>query len=208
MPGDRWMAQLSRVHQERGKGRGMGTIRGRVLRAGPLLVFLLCTVGLGCEGRGEGGEEGLGGEVESAATTPGTDAAEVTHLAHDFMDALSQRNTTRLDELLADHARLFSIREGDGGPQYAVRSREEFLQGLAEGGTAFVERIWEPTVEVSGRIAMVWAPYDFHLDGEFSHCGIDVLAFMKMAEGWKVTSITYNVVREGCPESPLGARSP
>jgi len=182
----------------------MGMIRGRVSRAGPLLVFLLGAVGLACEGRREGTDAGPGGEVESAVASPGTDGAEVTRLAHDFMDALSQRDTARLGELMADHARLFSIREGESGPQYAVRTREEFLQGLAEGGTPFLERIWQPMVEVSGRIAMVWAPYDFHLDGEFSHCGVDVLAFMKMAEGWKVTSITYNVVREGCPESPLG----
>jgi len=130
--------------------------------------------------------------------------AEVTRLAYDFMQALSQRNTVRLDELMASHATLFSIREGDSGPVYGVRTREEFLEGLAEGGSTFLERIWEPTVEVSGRIAMVWAPYDFHVDGALSHCGIDVLAFMKLEEGWKVTSITYNVVREGCEPSPLG----
>ncbi|MGW8267204.1 MAG: nuclear transport factor 2 family protein [Longimicrobiales bacterium] len=182
----------------------MGTIRGRVLRGGPLLVFLLGAVGLACEGRREGTDTGSGREVESAVASPDTDEAEVTRLAHDFVDALSQRDTALLDELMADHARLFSIREGESGPQYAVRTREEFLQGLAEGGTSFLERIWEPTVEVNGRIAMVWAPYDFHMDGEFSHCGVDVLAFIKMAEGWKVTSITYNVVREECPESPLG----
>lgn len=129
---------------------------------------------------------------------------EVTQLAHDFMEALSTRNTTRLDELLAPHAALFSIREGEGGPAYGIRTREEFLGGLAEGEATFVERIWEPTVEVTGRIAMVWAPYDFYSDGVFSHCGVDVLAFLKMAEGWKVTSVTYNVVRDGCPPSPLG----
>ena len=59
-------------------------------------------------------------------------------------------------------------------------------------------------MEVTGRIGMVWAPYDFHSEGFFSHCGIDVLAFLNMAEGWKVTSVTYYVVRDGCPESPLG----
>jgi len=57
---------------------------------------------------------------------------------------------------------------------------------------------------VSGRVGIVWAPYDFHLNGEFSHCGVDVLTFLKLEDGWKVTSITYNVVREGCPPSPLG----
>jgi hypothetical protein len=121
------------------------------------------------------------------------------------MEALSSRDAERLDELLAPQAALFSIREGESGPRYSVRHREEFLGGIAERQTEFLERIWEPVVEVSGRIAMVWAPYDFHMQGSFSHCGIDVLAFLKMEEGWKVTSITYNVVQESCPPSPLGS---
>jgi hypothetical protein len=130
--------------------------------------------------------------------------AEVTHLAYEFMQALSERDTARLGELLAPHARLFSIREGQSGPIYGVRTREAFLRELAEGGPGFLERIWDPVVEVAGRVAMVWAPYDFHVGAERSHCGVDILAFMKLEVGWKVTSITYNVVREGCPESPLG----
>jgi hypothetical protein len=132
------------------------------------------------------------------------DRMEVTRLAYEFMDALSARDTERLGEMMAPHARLFSIREGQGGADYRVRTREEFLDGLAEDGPQFVERIWEPVVEMKGRIGMVWAPYDFHVDGEMTHCGIDVLAFLKMDEGWKVTSITYNMVRDDCPVSPLG----
>ena len=155
-----------------------------------------------CEGPPQ--VESQGGTATSfIGETVEPERAEVTRLAYDFMRALSERDTASLGGLLASHASLFSIREGESGPQYAVRTREEFLQDLSQGGTPFQERIWEPTVEVSGRIAMVWAPYDFHLDGAFSHCGIDVLAFMKMADGWKVTSITYNVVREGCPARPV-----
>lgn len=148
-------------------------------------------------------DSNLGAQSESASLM--ADKTEVTRLAHAFMEALSTRDTARLDELLAPHAALFSIREGEEGPAYGIRTREEFLGGLAQGDANFLERIWEPTVEVTGRIGMVWAPYDFHSDGVFSHCGVDVLAFLKMAEGWKVTSVTYNVVREGCPASPLGA---
>ena len=184
----------------------MGTIRVRALRRGVLLVSALGLFTVGCGGSREEGDGGGVVEAEPAPTVPAQTAevTEVTRLSHDFMQALSDRNTSRLDELMAPQARLFSIRESDSGPAYGVRTREEFLEGLAGGGSAFLERIWEPTVEVSGRIAMVWAPYDFHVDGALSHCGIDVLAFLKLEGGWKVTSITYNVVREGCAPSPLG----
>jgi hypothetical protein len=67
-----------------------------------------------------------------------------------------------------------------------------------------LERMWEPVVQVHDRVAMVWTPYDFYLNGAFSHCGTDVFTLLKESEGWKIASITYNVVREGCPTSPLG----
>mgnify|MGYP001813392731 CR=1 FL=1 len=164
----------------------------------PFLILMGCA---------QPGEDGAGAD----ATLPGAsvvasteDEGEVTRLAHDFMEALSSRDAERLDGLLAPQAAFFRLREGESGPSYSVRHREEFLGGIAESQTEFLERIWEPVVEVSGRIAMVWAPYDFHSQGSLSHCGIDVLALLKMAEGWKVTSITYNVVQESCPPSPLG----
>ena len=132
------------------------------------------------------------------------EVALVTRLSHEFMDALSARDTRRLDELLTPEAMLYSLRDGEAGPVFGARTRESFLGGLQGESRVFLERIWEPVVKVSGGVAMVWAPYDFHLDGAFSHCGVDVLTFLKLEGGWKVASVTYNVVREGCEPSPLG----
>ncbi len=42
-----------------------------------------------------------------------------------------------------------------------------------------------------GRIAVVWTPYDFHNDGELSHCGIDALSLLMTDEGWKIAGVTY-----------------
>lgn len=167
-------------------------------------VALALSLGLSACSEGSAGDDAGVGEISRPEEIRDPDRVDVTRLAYDFMEALSSRDVQRLDELLAPHARLFSIREGEEGAEYRVRTREEFLEGLAEDGPEFVERIWEPVVELRGRIGMVWAPYDFHVDGELTHCGIDVLAFLKMEEGWRVTSITYNLETDDCPVSPLG----
>ena len=51
---------------------------------------------------------------------------------------------------------------------------------------------------------MVWAPYDFHVNGAFSHCGVDVFSLVRTAEGWRIAAVAYTVEREGCAPSPLG----
>jgi len=86
-----------------------------------------------------------------------------------------------------------------------VVSRAAFLESLGGGDQELLERMWDPTARIQGRVARVWTPYDFHLNGEFSHCGIDVFTMLRGVEGWQVASITYNVVREGCTPSPLGS---
>ena len=134
----------------------------------------------------------------------GEEAVAITQLAHDFMSALSTRDVDALAGLLASDAMIYSVRESEGGPSYGVRAAEDFLEGIGSGSSPILERIWDPVVEVKGRVAMVWAPYDFHAGGSFSHCGIDILTYLKLEGGWKITSITYDVVREGCPVSPLG----
>ncbi len=83
-----------------------------------------------------------------------------------------------------------------------------YLDTLATRKEAFLERIWDAQVTVQGNLAQVWAPYDFHLDGKLSHCGIDSFSLMRTVEGWRVAGISYTVQKTGCPPSPLGAVSP
>lgn len=47
---------------------------------------------------------------------------------------------------------------------------------------------------------MVWAPYEFWIDGRTSHCGIDVFSFIKVGEEWHVANSMWTVEPDACPE--------
>ncbi|WEN14203.1 nuclear transport factor 2 family protein [Rhodanobacter sp. AS-Z3] len=79
-----------------------------------------------------------------------------------------------------------------------------YLDTLGKHREIFLERIWNAQVTVNGNIAQVWAPYDFHLDGKLSHCGIDNFSLVRTAAGWRVAGISYTVQKTGCMASPLG----
>jgi hypothetical protein len=132
------------------------------------------------------------------------EAEAVSVLVETFLTALSAADTATLSRLLAPEAGIHSVRGGEEGPVLRTVRREAFLASLGSEDQVLLERMWEPDVMVNEDVAMVWTPYDFHLNGEFSHCGTDVFTLLKGAEGWQVATITYNVVREGCPPSPLG----
>jgi hypothetical protein len=105
---------------------------------------------------------------------------------------------------MAAEVNLSSVREGPDGPAIGHSTGEDFLASLGGEDQNLLERMWNPTVLVQDGVAVVWTPYDFFLNGEFSHCGIDVFTLLKGQDGWRVTGVTYNVIRDGCSPSPLG----
>lgn len=71
-------------------------------------------------------------------------------------------------------------------------------------GPKLVERYWDPTVLIEGNIALFWAPYDFHIDGDFSHCGIDSFQLVKREGNWLLSNLSWTRQYENCEPSPLG----
>lgn len=116
-------------------------------------------------------------------------------------DGMAAHDTAAMRSAMTDDARLTPIR---GDRPVASISVDQFLKGIEGAQGKLLERIWDPKVMVSGRLAAVWAPYDFHSDGKFGHCGIDSFLLARTADGWKITSISWTSETEGCQPSPLG----
>lgn len=95
----------------------------------------------------------------------------------------------------------FVVKRPDG--RVAMDHDSDFLAALATAKGVWRERIWSPTVLVHGELAQVWAPYDFHLDGAFLHCGVDSFSLVRDGGRWRIAGISYTVRKKGCLPSPL-----
>lgn len=81
---------------------------------------------------------------------------------------------------------------------------EQFAIHIGEATEPWVERTWDSKVLVDGPLAVVWANYDFHLNGKLTHCGVDSITLVKRSAEWKIAGITYTMRTSGCETSPLG----
>lgn len=118
-----------------------------------------------------------------------------------LFDAMAAHDSEAARAVVIPEGRLYSTRP-DGKP--VGLTLEEFAARLSTRKEPMLERMWNPTVLVGGRIAQVWAEYDFHLNGKFHHCGIDSVSLIKGDDGWKIAGIVYTSETSGCPASPLG----
>lgn len=122
-----------------------------------------------------------------------------------FFDTMTARDVDGARAILVPQGRFQSMRLGN--PEPRSLSNEEYLAQLQASKQTMQERIWEPVVQVHGAIASVWAPYDFWIDGKFSHCGVEAFDFIRTKDGWKVAGGVYTV-EEACAPSPLGPPKP
>ncbi|MCF2950334.1 hypothetical protein L0668_19655 [Paraglaciecola aquimarina] len=90
--------------------------------------------------------------------------------------------------------------------KFSVRSvaQSKYLHPENEPQGQYFERIWEPQIILNEQIAVVWAKYDFHIDGKFSHCGVDIFNLILDNGVWKTASMTWTVQKQDCAPSPLG----
>jgi hypothetical protein len=51
---------------------------------------------------------------------------------------------------------------------------------------------WGPNL-VDQEIATAWVPYEFYLNGKFTHKGVDVFLFVKTGNEFKIQTLLYNM---------------
>ena len=129
------------------------------------------------------------------------DREQVLKIVQAFCDALAANNLEACSALFAPASQLTALRPLPQGFALQRRSMEEFRPPSGQ----VLERLWHPTVLVAGRIAVVWAPYDFHVNGRFSHNGTDVFTLMKCDAGWSIINLAYTVEPEPPTRHPAGS---
>ena len=131
------------------------------------------------------------------------DEEEVLAIADLALERITVEDFVGLTDLMIDTAVLYTgTVQAD---EYAVTTRSYTEQREAIVSGDFVERGYDPTVMVSGPIAMVWYPYDFYLDGEWSHCGIDIINLARTNDGWRIVTMLWNYQQPpACEPHPDG----
>ena len=117
-----------------------------------------------------------------------------------FFDSMAAHDPEAARAVIVPEGRVIGVGEN----RTTNISQEDFAARLGTTRkSAYLERMWNPKVLIRGSIANLWAEYDFHLDGKFTHCGIDSFSLVKSDGTWKVAGIVYTVETTGCAPSPL-----
>ncbi len=131
-----------------------------------------------------------------AQTAEDSVKAVVTNL----FTAMIKSDTTLLKSCFADSMVLQTIaRSKSGGAEVKSETAATFVKSISslKPGSAD-EQITFGTVLIDGPLALVWTPYKFYYNGQFSHCGVNSFHLVRFKDGWRIQYLIDTRRRTGC----------
>jgi hypothetical protein len=140
----------------------------------------------------------------AAANPPGHQVGEeaaVLGAMDRYMTAISANDLGAMASMQTPDGMTYRARSVTGGGMEVVSHPNSYwIDPARRDNRTYRERYWSPTVMIRGSIAVVWAPYEFRIDGKASHCGVDVFDFVKVSGEWRVANSMWTVEPDACEE--------
>ncbi len=116
---------------------------------------------------------------------------EIKHTIETFFEGFHHRDTTLLRQVCADKMILQSITENTNGNSLSEEPLQFFYRSIASmpKSLKYNEQILSYTTQVDGSLGHAWTPYEFYLDGKFSHRGVNAFTLFKEKDQWKIIYI-------------------
>ena len=129
------------------------------------------------------------------AATPEEDA--VLAPINAMFAGMSARDAAAIKAPAIPGATMVLMRDGKPA-QMTIEAFAERLGKPSPSGKPIAERIHDPLIKIDNDLAVVWAPFDFLVDGKVDHCGTDLFNLVRTDGKWLIASVA-DTGRKDCP---------
>jgi len=103
-----------------------------------------------------------------------------------MFDGMSKRDAAAIQAPLLSGGTMVLMR--DGKPTQMTFA--DFAARVGKPGKTHIEeRIHDPLVRIDNDLAVVWAPFNFYVDGKVDHCGTDLFNLVRSDGKWVIASV-------------------
>lgn len=141
----------------------------------------------------------LSGTIGSTAQGQSPETEAVRDVVEGLFDAMRSGDGDALAALFHPEATLRTVALTDDGAVVRQSPIPGFVAAVgADRDDVWDEHIDNVIIQVDGPLATAWMDYAFYIGERFSHCGVNALEFVKMADGWRILSVTDTRRTDGC----------
>ena len=120
-----------------------------------------------------------------------------------FFEGFHKGDTLQMRSVIGEEVVMqTAFMDTSGNNRLNTGSLQNLLNAIADRPEAqqWEERLLDYKVQIDGNLAHVWTPYEFWLNGEFSHCGANAFTLVKSDDGWKIIHLIDSRRRASCRE--------
>ncbi len=129
-----------------------------------------------------------------------TEEDQVRLVIESLFDGMRTKNSDQVALAFSEDALMQTVIVKEGGNEVGSNKVSDFVKRISEtpAETHLDERILEYQIKVDGFLASAWTPYEFFVNDEFSHCGVNSFQLVKLERGWKIVYIIDTRRKEPC----------
>lgn len=113
---------------------------------------------------------------------------EVENTIKKFFEGFHAKDTLKIKSVCAEKLILQSIIEGQKGTRFEDEKPSEFYKSFSTfpADLKFEEKILSYSIQIDGKMAHAWTPYEFYVNGKLSHSGVNAFTLYKENDVWKI----------------------
>lgn len=118
-----------------------------------------------------------------------------------FFDGFHEGDTLKMKSVLHDEVVLQTVySRSESEHHLSTLGAKDLLTAIVNrpASQKWDERLLDYRIQIDGNLAQVWTPYEFWLNGTFSHCGANAFTLIRTNEGWKILTLIDSRRKSSC----------
>lgn len=136
----------------------------------------------------------------SAQSAPKQEKKAVQATIDLLFDGMCAGDSSKVRQAFHSDARLMTTFVDKAGyPRLVEEEIQGFLNAVGTPHTeVWNEKLTSVKIQIDGNLAQAWTKYEFYMDENFSHCGVNAFQLVKDSNGWKIIQITDTRRKTDC----------
>lgn len=109
-----------------------------------------------------------------------------------FFEGLHNGDTLLINKAINSSLKLQTVFVNNEGKSILrTETKKAFLETISkkEPTTIWLEKLLSYDIQIDGNLASVWTPYEFYLNNNFSHCGVNSFQLFNNNGKWEIIYI-------------------
>ncbi|MCK0159767.1 nuclear transport factor 2 family protein [Allomuricauda sp. F6463D] len=126
---------------------------------------------------------------------------QIKQVIETFFDGFHKQDSTIIKATVTDEIVLQTTSIGEEGKTlFRTEEFSKFLKSIVgiPKSTSFEEKLTSFSIQVDRTMANAWVGYEFWMNGEFSHCGINSFQLINFDGEWKIIYLIDTRGKDGC----------